>query len=102
MVERFVAHHSKEPARRIVRNAVEAPLRQRGNERLLHDLLRERKMLRAEDARERGDHLPRAVAKQMVHDAVDLLHQDIGSISRTSIVPKSRCGQPFATESASS
>ena len=102
LIERPVARHAEQPARRVVRHSVEAPLRQCRDQRLLHRLLGHREMLRTEDARQRSDHLSRAMAEQMVHQDVDLLHQDIGSISRTSIDPKSRCGQPLASESASS
>gem|GEM_PF-4567330 len=94
LIERAVARNLEQPRRGIFGRSAETPELQRGDERLLHNLFREPEMLRAEDARQRGDHLSRAVAEEMVDQAVDGIHCGASSsISRISIEPNSRCGE---------
>jgi hypothetical protein len=95
LVECAIAGHLEQPGARILRDAAQRPLLHRRHERLLHDLFGQRQMRRAEDPREGGDHLSRAVAEQMIDQRVDVRRhvRQASSMRRISMEPKSRCGQ---------
>ncbi len=102
-IERAVARDLKEPGGGIFGHAVERPLLQRLEQRVLHDLLGEVQMRGTEDPGQPGDHLSRTLAKQMVHGSVGVAHWSILSMARTSMVPSySKCGQSPARRTASS
>ena len=69
-VERAIARGGHEPRRGIRRRAAEFPDVERAGEGVLHDVLRQREIVRPEQPRERGGHASGFVAEQMlVQDA---------------------------------
>ena len=98
-VERTVLRGSHEPRRGIVRHAPKRPHLEGAAEGVLHDVFRQRQVLDAEDARQRGDQPPRFPPEQML---VQLGHMPVCSTGRTSTTPPpSRMGQPFDSSTAS-
>ena len=62
-----MARHLEQPGFRIVGDAAEWPLLQRGDQGILHGVLGDRQVARAEGSREGRDHLPRLPAEQMIN-----------------------------------
>ena len=101
-VERAIARHAKQPRRRILGHAAIRPLLQRGDQRVLHRLLGERQMpapsvrvsvatICADCRRNRCSRIAGTVTV-----AIGGRAQAVGSTSRISIEPNSRCGQSCA------
>ena len=119
-IERAVARHLEEPRFGIVGDAAERPLLHGRQQRVLHGVFSDRQVTRAERPRQRRDHLPRLPAEQMInkcnsvgrHDRRNCsnspckgarpLYNYVGSTSRISIEPKSRCGQSLLSSTISS
>src|SRR5208282_3393095 len=87
-----------EPGRRVLRHAANSPHLQRAAEGVLHDVLRQREVVDAKDARQRGDHPPRLAPEEMI---AGLHHMFSCMTGRTSTEPPtSRIGQPLEISTA--
>ncbi len=98
-IERAMLGDLDEPRGRIRRHAFDRPELQRLDERVLRHFFGEREVPCAENPRQRRDDLPRCASEQIVEQ---LVHVRMISISRTSMLPKSRCGQSFTVAIAAS
>ncbi len=78
-VERAVLRRGHQPGGRILRHAAEFPHFQRAAEGVLDDVLRQREVVDAEDARQRGDHASRLVPEEMIAE----LHLHLHYLDRT-------------------
>jgi len=73
-VDRPVLCRRHQPRRGILRESAEGPHLHRAAEGVLHDVFRQREVVDAEYARERGNHAPRFPTEQMVAELHELSH----------------------------
>src|SRR5206468_12497768 len=102
-IQSAVARHGPQPGSRVVRHASHLPHFEGVAERLLHHVLGQVQVRRAEDADENGRKPPRLVAKEVLHHSGRSRRGHIFRIGRTSTDPStSRIGHPRASSAASS
>ncbi len=66
-VERLVLRHLHDPTRRVGGDTVIRPIAHCLDDTVLHHVLSQLEVLEAEDTGQRGNHLPRLVAEQVVN-----------------------------------
>lgn len=81
-----VAGRAEQPAPRAGREPAELPGLQGPDQRVLHRVLDQRQVARAEDADQRGDHPPRLAAEEVLGELTGR-RRHIGRTARTSTAP---------------